>query len=420
MKFKDFEAQIESIIDENKPQEESQEAIAALLVGLTEKLALATNDRQREKRQVIMSKLKDFAASKGIDLVLTSAECAHLDLDPSKFCGATMLSQQTNAAAAISSLNVSALNGTNTPSGSRSTSPVQKDPVIDPNTTNTLASLSAVNMGGTNTPPGSGHTSPVNMGGTNTPPGSRSNSPIQIDPLVDPNVTTNTQASLSAEKLGSQAILARHFAAQTQLQAEFEKQCSDNGADFTPESFQASLLQKAKEDAAKRAEAAAAAAAKEKKVNELRAKVNPYLIKFKDDLDKKLDKDAHKKEVTKIQEKIQELLEPLLEKPDQESLKKFQEECEQLLADKKKAFKQTPAIWHDVIRPALMFLLGIIPMIVTAPLRLCNSEVPGKVHKFFYVKPDSPAFKAVKEESEKLNDEVTSTLGLGAGAGAGA
>ncbi len=161
-----------------------------------------------------------------------------------------------------------------------------------------------------------------------------------------------------------------------------------------------------------------AAEAKEQAIEALRVKINPYLIKFKDDLNEKLDKKAYKDEVANIQQRIQELLEPLLETPDQENLKKFQGECEQLLEEKKKVFKQTPAIWHDVIRPALMFLLGIIPMIVTAPLRLCNSEVPGKVHKFFYVKPDSPAFKAVKEESEKLTDEVTSTLGLGASAGA--
>lgn len=65
--------------------------------------------------------------------------------------------------------------------------------------------------------------------------------------------------------------------------------------------------------------------------------------------------------ITKIENKIIDLLNnTLYQSCNQVNLKKFSEHFEAMIQDQKNEFKSKPWLWHDVVRPSLMFLLGII------------------------------------------------------------
>ncbi|MCH9757355.1 MAG: hypothetical protein K0U37_09225, partial [Gammaproteobacteria bacterium] len=147
--------------------------------------------------------------------------------------------------------------------------------------------------------------------------------------------------------------------------------------------------------------------------------IKSHLHKFEVDLnghDKdsgKLKVAAHKAKVTEMHHLLLTKLEPLFKNNSKANLEQFKEAVEKLLADEKSSFKATPWIWHDVIRPALVGLIGVIVSIVTLPVRPFKSSVADYANSFF-VKPDSKAQIALKEEADMLMNEVEKAAAPGA------
>ncbi|MDF1646299.1 MAG: hypothetical protein P1U61_04855 [Legionellaceae bacterium] len=162
---------------------------------------------------------------------------------------------------------------------------------------------------------------------------------------------------------------------------------------------------------------AAEKAAADKKVaraDEFKKKIMPKLVEFSDKLKDKLEDKAHKGKAVEIQHLIDKMLQPLYGEPSQENLDTFKKELEQLLLKEKDAFKATPWIWHDVIRPALMGFLGVVVTLVTAIARPFSTTVSNFANSFF-AKPDSPAFKILKSESEELVQSMGNVISTPAG-----
>lgn len=162
---------------------------------------------------------------------------------------------------------------------------------------------------------------------------------------------------------------------------------------------------------------AAEKAAADKKVaraDEFKKKIMPKLVEFSDKLKDKLEDKAHKGKAVEIQHLIDKMLQPLYGEPSQENLDTFKKELEQLLLKEKDAFKATPWIWHDVIRPALMGFLGVVVTLVTAIARPFSTTVSNFANSFFE-KPDSPAFKILKSESEELVQSMGNVISTPAG-----
>lgn len=131
-------------------------------------------------------------------------------------------------------------------------------------------------------------------------------------------------------------------------------------------------------------------------------KVEPCLTHFAETVKSKLEVSAQRKKVDDICQSTRKILqETIYQDASESNVKAFEKQFLLLLEREKAAFKATPWIWHDVVRPAFMALLGIIVSIFTLPVRHHSKNWANYANSFFY-KPDSLAFKMLKNEAEIL------------------
>ncbi len=83
-----------------------------------------------------------------------------------------------------------------------------------------------------------------------------------------------------------------------------------------------------------------------------------------------------------------------------------------MLDDQKNAFPEDNWVWHDVIKPALMILMGVIFTLVTAAIRPFVQGV-GTYANLFFEKPETEGFKQLKETAREMKDDMQSTFALG-------
>ena len=140
-------------------------------------------------------------------------------------------------------------------------------------------------------------------------------------------------------------------------------------------------------------------------------KLNMYLIQFNDDLKVKLENSKDQVKALEIYKAICRNLNPLIKDPSEANLKRFKIWFDTMLSKQKGFFKATPWVWWDVIRPLFLGFLGVVVTLITAPVRPFIPSVAVFADSFF-VKPISPAFKVIMNESETLFKGIESAAVL--------
>ncbi len=145
----------------------------------------------------------------------------------------------------------------------------------------------------------------------------------------------------------------------------------------------------------------------------LKDALTSHLTGSTDALKAKLVNGAHKDKISKVHGLILDKFEPLAKEASEKKLKEFTSWFDGMLEDHKDAFPEDNKVWHEIVKPALMALLGVIVTLVTAVARPFVTGVADYANSFF-VKPDTAGFKAFKEDATqlrgKLEEEVTTSV----------
>ncbi len=146
---------------------------------------------------------------------------------------------------------------------------------------------------------------------------------------------------------------------------------------------------------------------------QVKGKLESKLKTTMDDLKTKVKNTKNHQKVADIQELIRGQFDGLAFKPSKEKLGEFNNWFDKMLDSQKNAFPEDNWVWHDVIRPALMVLLGVIFTVATAAIRPFVEGV-GTYANLFFQKPDTEGFKELKQAALKVKEETELSLpGLG-------
>ena len=127
------------------------------------------------------------------------------------------------------------------------------------------------------------------------------------------------------------------------------------------------------------------------------------------DLKTKVKNTKHQQAVSNIQELIRAQFDGLAFKPTKEKLGDFNNWFDKMLDSQKNAFPEDNWVWHDIIKPALMILAGVLFTIATAAIRPFVEGISTYANLFF-TKPDSDGFKELKTMAFKVKEETELSL----------
>lgn len=113
----------------------------------------------------------------------------------------------------------------------------------------------------------------------------------------------------------------------------------------------------------------------------------------------------HINHIHEIREKIRDRALVTLQAPTAARKLAFRAWLHLMLEEEKPAFNDTPWIWYDVIRPALMTAIGVLLTIFTLPARPFMDDLDERL-SFFFAKPKSEMNQVLSEQSELLKEEL--------------
>lgn len=140
----------------------------------------------------------------------------------------------------------------------------------------------------------------------------------------------------------------------------------------------------------------------------LKGSLTAELVKCTDDLKAKLKTKNHQEKITKIHDEILEKLTPLAEEASEEKLKEFTDWFDAMLDSHKNDFPEENWIWHDVVRPALSALVGVVFSLMAAIAMPFVTGLAGYAGSFFE-KPKTAgfqAFEATARDIKKSTEEA--------------
>ncbi|MDF1678795.1 MAG: hypothetical protein P1U32_08900 [Legionellaceae bacterium] len=123
----------------------------------------------------------------------------------------------------------------------------------------------------------------------------------------------------------------------------------------------------------------------------------------------------HQEAIDKIHDEILERLVPLAEDASEKKLEEFKEWFDAMVESHKKDFPEKNWIWHDVVKPVLKALVGIIVAVATAAFMPFFSGLSGHVYTTFFKKPDTTGFKAFSKEAADVKDKVVNDTDITVG-----